>query len=334
MSVETVRSVSVPGDPVSAPARIEANPNRIGRASMPVPGRVVRVAVKLGDSVQKGQQLAAIDSPLASEAESSYAQADAAVRQAIAAAAKAEADLARLADLYEHRAAAQKDLLAAQTAADVAKTAVEQARSAKDQAQRRLELLGLVPGRLGQLVAVTAPLSGKVLEISVVEGEFRNEISTPLVTIADLSHVWATSDVPESKIRYCKPGGLADLELIAYPGERFRARVTRIADTVNTETRSIKVSAELENAGGRLRPEMYGSLRYSDAAVSAMWAPEAAVVRVGDKDFVFVEQAPGHFRSAPVKLGPRHDGGYTIVDGLKSTDRIVTRGSVYLKAAL
>ena len=62
-------------------------------------------------------------------------------------------------------------------------------------------------GRSDQTVTVTAPLAGKVLELSVVDGEFRNEISTPLMTIADLSRVWATSEVPESKIRYCKMGG-------------------------------------------------------------------------------------------------------------------------------
>ena len=114
----------------------------------------------------------------------------------------------------------------------------------------------------------------------MVDGEFRNEINTPLVTIADLSRVWATSEVPESKIRYCRVGGTADLELIAYPSETFRARVTRIADTVDSETRTIKVSAELENPGGRLRPEMFGSLHYADGTSAAPWVPEAAVVRI------------------------------------------------------
>src|SRR5262245_55774639 len=334
LTVEPVSAVAVPADEVTAPAKIEANPNRVGHAALPAPGRIARVMVKLGDSVTQGQPVVAIESSVVAEAESGFIQSDAAVRQAELAAAKAEADLARLTDLFEHQAVAQKEVLAAQTTTALAKASVEQARSARESARRRLELLGLKTGEFQQQIVVTAPISGKVLEISVVGGEYRNEINTPLITIADLSRVWATSDVPESKIRFCKVGGMADLQLIAYPNETFRARVTRIADTVGSETRTIKVSAELENAGGRLRPEMFGQLRYADQLTQAPWVPDSAVVRIGDRDLVFIEQGSGRFVSSPVELGRRQDGGFSIARGLKVGDRIVTKGSVYLKAAL
>jgi cobalt-zinc-cadmium efflux system membrane fusion protein len=334
MTVEPVHTVSVPADEITAPAKIEANPNRVGHAMLPAPGRIVKVMVKLGDSVAQGQPVVAIESSVVAEAESGYIQSDASVRQAELAVAKAEADLARETDLFEHQAVAQKEVLAAQTTTALAKASLEQARSARDQARRRLELLGLKVGQFQQQIVVTAPISGKVLEVSVVGGEYRNEINTPLVTIADLSRVWATSEVPESKIRYCKVGGMADLELIAYPNETFRARVTRIADTVGSDTRTIKVSAELENAGGRLRPEMFGQLRYADGLTPVPWVPDSAVVRIGDKALVFLEQGPGRFLSSPVELGKRQDGGFSIARGLKVGDRVVTQGSVYLKAAL
>ena len=334
MTIETVRTVAMPGDEVMAPAKIEANPNRIGHPALPVPGRIVKVMVKLGDSVTKGQPLVTIESPAVAEAETAFLQAETSVRQAELACAKAQADQARLSDLLAHQAVAQKEELAAETASALARSGVEQARSAKDQAKHRLELLGITAGQRGQTVTVTSPLAGKVLEVSVVDGEFRNEISTPLMTIADLSRVWATSEVPESKIRYCRVGGAADLELIAYPGKTFRARVTRIADTVNGETRTIKVSAELDNPGGQLRPEMYGRLRSSDGTMKRPWVPGSAVVRIGEKDFVFVEKAPGRFLSTPIQLGQRHEEGYAVTGGLKAGDKLVTQGSIYLKALL
>ena len=43
--------------------------------------------------------------------------------------------------------------------------------------------------------------AGKVLELSVVPGEFRNDTSAPVMTIADLSTVWVSSQVPETYIR-------------------------------------------------------------------------------------------------------------------------------------
>ena len=284
--------------------------------------------------MKQGQPLLTLESAVIGEAESGYVQAESSVRQAELAVAKAEADLTRVNDLYEHQAVAQKEALAAQTVEALTRASLEQARTSRDQARRRLELLGLKAGQFQQQVTVTAPISGRVLEVSVVGGEFRNEINTPLVTVADLSRVWATTDVPESKIRFCKIGGTADLELIAYPGQTFKGRVTRIADTVNSETRTIKVTAELDNPGGRLRPEMFGRLRYADGTVAAAWIPAGAVIRSSDKDFVFVEQSPGRFLSTPVDLGKPFDGGFSVVSGIKPGDRVVTKGSIYLKAAL
>jgi membrane fusion protein, heavy metal efflux system len=334
ITIAPVQTVPVPADEVTAPARIEANPNRIGHAVLPLQGRILKVFVKLGDSVQHGQPVVEIESPTAAEAEAGYVQANSSVHQAQTAITKADADLARLTDLFEHQAVAQKEVLAAQTTAALAKSSLEQAQSARAQARRRLELLGLNPGETAQRVTVVAPISGKVLELSVVEGEYRNEISTPLLTIADLSRVWATSEVPESQIRYCKLGGIFALELIAYPNETFHARVTRIADTVDRETRTIRVSAELDNRDGRFRPEMFGNLRYADGLVPLPWVPDSAVIRIGDKDYVFREQSQGRFVSSPVTLGKRHNGGFAVAGGLKAGDRVVTQGSVYLKASL
>ncbi|MBI1357887.1 MAG: efflux RND transporter periplasmic adaptor subunit [Acidobacteria bacterium] len=334
MNIEEVRDRPTPSDEVTAPAKIEANPNRIAHAVLPTPGRIVKVLVKLGDAVVQGQPLLTIESPDVAEAESDYAQAELAVRQAELGAAKADSDLARLTDLFEHQAVAQKEVLAAKTTLALSKSAVAQAQNARKQARRRLELLGLQAGRFQQTATVAAPLSGKVLEVDVVEGEFRNDISSPVATIADLSRVWATSEVPESKIRYCKLGGQAGLELIAYPNETFRGRVTRIGDTVDSETRTIKVSTELDNSAGRLRPEMYGRLHYTDGMVNAPWIPESAIIRIGAQDFVFVEESPGRFRSTPVDLGQPHNGGFTVAGGVQAGQRIVTQGSIYLKAAL
>ncbi len=334
MTIAVVRTLPIPSDEVVAPAKIEANPNRVSHAVLSVPGRIVHVMVKLGDSVTEGQPVVTIDSPSVGEYQSAYLQADASVRQAQLAITKADADLARITDLYQHMAVAQKEVLAAQTALDVTKATLDQAVSAREHSLRRLQLFGLQPGEFQQLVTVTAPISGKVLEISVVDGEIHNEISTSLITIADLSRVWATSEVAESDIRHCKIGGMADLELIAYPNETFRARVTRIADTVDPETRTIEVSAALDNSDGRLRPEMFGRLHYADAVVPTLWIPESAVVQANGANLVFVEEATGRFLATTVTLGSRYQNGFAVVSGLQAGQKVVTQGAVYLKASL
>lgn len=334
MSVDAVQLIPVPAEDTSTPARIEANPNRIGRARLPVPGRIVSVMVQLGDSVKAGQPLAIIESPSVADAETSYLQAESTVKQAEVALAKANADLERLSDLFEHKAVAQKEVLAAKTVHALSVTALEQAIQGRRQAQQKLEFLGLKTGRQQQQVVVTAPIAGKILEVAVVPGEFRNEVNEPLVTVADLSRVWATADVPESQIRQYRLGGQTSLELLAYPGELFPGQVTRIADTADAETRTVKVSAELANLSGKLRPMMFGRMRYLQGLVRVPWIPESAIVRIGDQDHVFVEESKGRFRLNVVVLGKRHDAGLAVVEGVTAGDRIVTRGAVYLKGAL
>ena len=112
---------------------------------------------------------------------------------------------------------------------------------------RRLAVLGLTPGDFKQEVVLRAPLAGKVLELSVVPGEFRNDTSASVMTIADLSTVWVTSQVPESYIRFVQVGEHVEINLVAYPGETFQGRVSRIADTVDPQTRTVKVQAEMDN---------------------------------------------------------------------------------------
>lgn len=334
INIDTVKTVSVAADEISAPAKIEVNPNRVSHALLPVPGRVVKVEAKLGDSVVQGQTIVVIESPALGEAESAYIQAEAGMRQAELTASKADADWSRTKTLFDHGAAAEKDLLTAKSASDLAKAAVDQAKIAREQARQRLELLGLKPGQFQQQAKIGSPISGKVLEISVVEGEYHNEINAPLFTIADLSRVWVSSEVPESAIRYFKIGGMAELELIAYPQESFHARVTRIADTVDSDTRTIKVSAELDNTSGRLRPQMFGKLKYEGSMAVATWVPEDAVVQVEGKDTVFVEQSKGRFLATTVAAGQRYKSGFVIRSGLNEGQRIVTAGAVYIKAGL
>ena len=334
LTVAAVQAVPMPVDEVTAPAKIEANPNRVSHAVLPVPGRIVKVMAKLGDAVKKGQPVVVIESPAAAEAETTYLQSESGVRQSQIALTKAESDLARLTDLFQHDAVAKKEVLSAETTVGLSKAAVEQAQSAREQARQKLELLGLTAGKVRQQITVTSPISGKVLEVSVVEGEFHNEINAPMLTVADLSRVWATSEVPESDIRHYKAGGGAAIELIAYPNQTFRATITRIADVVDKETRTVRVNAELDNSAGRLLPEMFGRLKYTGAVEPSPWIPDAAVIQIEGKDHVFVEISTGHFKLTPVNLGRRHDGGSSVASGVKAGDRIVTRGTVYVKAAL
>jgi len=114
LRVQPVDMVQVPTDEVTAPAKVVLNPNRIARVAIPVPGRVTRLLVALGDAVTQGQPLLSIDSPDAHAAIAAALQAEATERQAKAALVKARADLDRLRELLALQAVAKKDVIAAE----------------------------------------------------------------------------------------------------------------------------------------------------------------------------------------------------------------------------
>ena len=226
---------------------------------------------------------------------------------------------------------AQKEVLNAEAILAQAKASLEQSQAGVEQSLRRLQILGVKPGQFGQRLAVKAPISGKVLEMNVVPGEYRNDTSAPVMTIADLSSVWVTADVPESAIRFIKIGEPLDIEFTAYPGEKFRGRVRQIADLVDPQTRTIKVRAELANPGAKFRPEMFARVSHTDAMEVRPVVPESSVMQDEGKAFVWKEQSPGQFQRAAVELGSKVGDRVAVKQGISAGDRIVTDGVMLLR---
>jgi membrane fusion protein, heavy metal efflux system len=319
-------------DEVVAPGRVAINPNRLSRVAPPVPGRVTAVAVRLGDAVTEGQPLFHVESPEAEEALSECLRSEAGQAQAKAGMAKARADLERIAELYQHGAVAKKELIQVEAELAVAKAAVDQVQAGSRQVRRRLAILGLDPCEPGQHVAVRAPISGKVLELNVVPGEYRSDTSEPLVTIADLSTVWVTAQVPESSIRWIHQGERVRIELAAFPGEVFHGRVARIADTVDPQTRAVEVQTELDNRSGRFRPEMFAKIRHSHGTRTLPVVPQSALVRSEGSAWVFVERAPGEFEQVRVETGEAIGPITPVLSGLEAGARVVVDGAILLQA--
>lgn len=330
LKMEPVALASLPIGEVVAPGRIEFDPSRVGRIALPVPGRIEEVLVHIGDRVAAGQALFSIDSPDADAALSEFRQSQAAVSQTESALTKAQADRDREAELFDHKAIPRKDLLAAENELVQAQAALAQTQAALEHSRRRLEILGLNDGKGRQLVTVKAPMAGKVIDMTMSTGEYRNDTTTPVVTVADLSVVWVTSSVPENMIRLIDVGEEIQVELVAFPGETFKARVRRIADTLDPKTRAIEVRAELGNSDGRLKPEMFGTIRHAHLAEPVPVVPVQAILRKGGATYVYMEMKPGRFACQQVELGQASGDRVPVAKGLRPGDRVVVDGVMLL----
>jgi cobalt-zinc-cadmium efflux system membrane fusion protein len=333
IQVSDVLAERVPIDEVVAPGKIEANPNRVSKITLPLAGKIQRVLVGLGDAVQENQPIILIDSPEIPVLQAAHRRAEADVSQGKAASAKAEADLQRNRDLFQNQAVAQKDVIAAESEATRTKAALAQAEATRDEIAQRIRILGVEPGARDQTVVIRATLSGKVVEINVAAGEYRNDTSQPVMTLADLSTVWVAADVPESQIRLIRIGAPVVITMATFPGRTFKGQVRKMSDVANAETRTIKVRAELPNPQGELRPDMFAQVRSDHGFRQLATVPKAAVLQQEGRDIVYIERAKGQFQEVPVTIAWQGADRIAIEQGVQPGDRVVTGGAMLLRAA-
>lgn len=311
----TAATVSGITRPLGAPGAIEAAPEKRVSITPPVPGRVVKIHKVLGDRVRAGDALFTLDSAEAAGARAEHAK-------AIAAAAQARRDFDRERGLFDADVGARKDFEAAQL---TLASAEADARAAT----AHLAQLGAARGT-GRAYVLRSPIDGRVVEMLGAQGGYWNDINAPVMTVADLSTVWMTANVPERDVGQLFVGQPASIVLDALPGQPIPGQVRYIDEMLDPETRSVRVRVALANADGRFRPGMFGRMVLQGRAEPALMVPASAVLQDGMNARVFVERAPFRFEPRTVTTGFQQGERIEIVSGLKPGERIVTRNGVLL----
>jgi len=177
-------------------------------------------------------------------------------------------------------------------------------------------------------------MGGVVLERLVTPGTTVTP-GTPLFVISELSTLWAVAEIDESHLSRVRVGRPVDVQVAAYPDERFPGTISFIADVVNPTTRRITVRSTVPNADGRLKPEMFATVALGESEPRPMVVvPQAAVQTVEGRQVVFIAEPAGRFRPRSVTLGADVDGLVEVQSGLAGGERVVTTGSFVLKSEL
>lgn len=299
--------------PITAPASIEAEPEKLVKLSPPVAGRLVRIHRALGDAVRAGDALFTMDSADMADVRAEQSKAHAALAQA-----RRDAERQKL--LLDADIAARKDYEAAQLALA---TAEADAAAVAD----RLAHLGVpaAAGARGSYV-MRAPIAGRVVEMAGAQGAYWNDINVPVMTVADLSTVWLSAQVAERDLAGVAVGQGAHITLSAYPGQVLEGRVRYVGELLDPETRSVKVRVAVDNRDGRLRPGMFAQVRFDGPAREAVVVPASALLQSGVGTRVFVEQGAGRFAPREVRPGVQQGRQVEVAAGLRAGERVVVDG--------
>ena len=277
-------------------ARIVADETRLFRVTTKVEGWVDQLFVSVsGQTVRKGDPLLTLYSPQLVSAQQEY-------------------------------------LSALQTADALAAGGAQNARDLMDAAKQRLQLWDVSDAQIARLektrqveklLTLYAPASGYVTEKSVLAGQ-RIAPGDPLMVVADLSSVWGDADIYESDLSHVRVGMPIELTLPTWPGKTFRGKVSFLSPTLDRETRTLKIRLEIPNPEALLKLEMYADARLSDPLGERLAVPEAAVLRTGERNYVFRDGGDGKLVPVIVNIGIRSEGYFEIHAGLNAGDRVVT----------
>ena len=314
-----------------APGSLIPDANQIARVSVHVLGTVAELRKKLGDSVEKDEIVAAIESREVADAKSEYlaARVTNELRQTLFNRQKA---------LVESRAVSENEFLRTQLTANEAQIKL-------DGARQKLFALGLSQTEIADLPDqppeslrrqyLRSPISGRVSERRVDLGGLtgRGGPESELFVIVNLDDIWVDLAVSPEDIASVREGAPVAIRATGIEGEAI-AKVVFVSPLLDRETRNARVIASLPNPDHRWRPGTFvtAEIPLGDAP-SKVIVPKKALQTVKGAPVLFVRDAGG-FEARPVKTGREDDDDVEIVSGLAPGETIAVANTFTLKAEL
>src|SRR5262245_50213195 len=239
--------------------------NLIGAATVEavpkVAGRLESVSVRLGDRVSRGQQMAKIEDQELREqirqAQASFEVSAATIRQREADLNLAKSNLDRSNNLYGRQLIPKQTYDDADARYQAAAAQLDLAKAQHAQAQARLDELNI---NLSNTV-IASPVNGFVGKRTLDPGAWVTPNSA-FLSVVDIGVVRIVANVVEKDLRRIAAGQQADVEVDAFPGEKFAGRVARVAPVLDPATRTAQMEVEIQNLQFRLKPGMYARVTF------------------------------------------------------------------------
>ena len=294
-------------------------------------GRLMSVSVQLGDPVRRGQTIAKIEDreivEQVSQAEASQQVSKATIRQREADLKVAELNFERSKNLFARQLLAKQALDDAESRYLAAEAQIDLSKALLMQADARLQELRINL----QNTNVTSPVDGFVGKRNVDPGAMVSQ-NSPIASVVDISKLKMVVNVVEKDIRLVTVGDRGDVDVDAYPGEKFRGRIARVAPVLDPATRTATMEIEIVNNDKRLKPGMYARVSLTvEERKDTLVAPKSAVIDFENQRGVWMPNEDNRAKFMPVVLGIEDLDRIEIKSGLKEGDKIVTTGATAVR---
>ncbi len=301
---------------LTAVERVELRPR--------VAGYIQNVSVPEGRFVEKGSRLFLID-PRVFQAALNAATAR--LREAQAASMLAQAEHARAQQLFAKNVVARDRLDTAVASLNARKAQVEAAKAAQDAAQLDLSF-----------TRVTAPISGRVGQTLVTEGNYVTSGVTPLTTIVSINPLHVYFDVDERTYLQSLAAGRSSATpqtakvMVALLTDKTYSRLGRLdflSNAADRGTGTVRIRAVVDNPDGQLTPGLFAKVKLETGTPQArVLVSDQSIGTDQGSRYVLVVDQDDKTQYRPVELGAMVDGLRVVEQGLQPGERIVVKGLV------
>lgn len=312
---------------VSVPGKIVAAADRMAQIVPKVGGTVTEAKKNLGDTVEKGEVLALIESREMAEAVADYL------------AARRAEELARTTfnrekGLWEKKITAEQDYLSA-------KNVHQEAKIRLDLTRQKLQALGHDEAMIKtyenagsadrlRFHELRSPLPGRVIARELTLGEYVDATHSAY-TVADLSVVWVETAIAPGDLPFVKEGQMAN---VMGSGGKAEGKLIFVSPAIDPETRAAKAIIELQNPDGTWRPGEFATAAIATSAQEVgLIVPKDAIQTLEGKPAVFVRTDKG-FEKRVVTTGREDSRHIEIVFGIVLNEPVAVSGTFTLKAEL
>lgn len=146
-----------------------------------------------------------------------------------------------------------------------------------DNAKMQLDVLQTQYAQMSRNTQLYAPISGVVTTRNYDNGDMYN--GTPILTIEETSVVKIVTNISEIHYKDIKKGQAIDIELDAYPGEKFVGHVSVIHPSIDEATHTFPVEITISNQNQKVRPGMFARATVNFGSQEHVLIPDEALVK-------------------------------------------------------
>ena len=275
-------------------------------------GYVKQRLVDIGSQVEPGQLLAELDTP---ELQQGILEATAQLAQTEAAQKLSQSTAQRFERLLQDDAVSAQE--ASEKAADLLVKAAN-VEAAKANVKRLQDMQSFAK--------ITAPFKGSITARRIEIGDLVSANSTQgneLFRLAQLDKLRVFVRVPQSIMRSVKQGSTAEVLFADLPKQAFKAKVVRTSGSMSTDSRTLLVELELDNAKGELVAGSYAQVRFTNGEqAAALTLPANTLIFRADGAQVAIEKE-GKIELRNIAMGRDHGATFEVLNGITAEDKVI-----------